>query len=56
MGHEVKSSDVEGTYDRHHYTDEKSAALEQLAALIERITNPPSGDNVVSIRRTAAAG
>jgi hypothetical protein len=31
---------VEGTYDRHSYTDEKRDALEKLAGMIERILNP----------------
>jgi hypothetical protein len=34
----------EGTYDRHSYADEKRDALEKLAALIERILNPPSSN------------
>jgi integrase len=40
LGHVI--SGVEGTYDRHSYIDEKRAALEKLAAMIERIVNPPS--------------
>ena len=30
---------VEGTYDRHRYTEEKGDALSRLAALIERVVN-----------------
>jgi integrase len=47
LGHVVKG--VEGTYDRHSYHVEKADALAQLAALIERIVNPPEG-NVVALR------
>jgi integrase len=36
---------VEGTYDRHDYTDQKGLALRQLATLIATIVNPPA-DNV----------
>jgi integrase len=35
---------VRRVYDRHQYTDEKRAALETLAALVERILHPPSGN------------
>jgi len=38
LGHVIAG--VEGVYDRHSYADEKRDALEQLAALIERILNP----------------
>jgi putative tryptophan/tyrosine transport system substrate-binding protein len=37
-------------YDRHHYAEEKAQALEQLAALVETIVNPPAGANVVPLR------
>jgi integrase len=47
LGHVVKG--VEGVYDRHPYFDEKADALARLAALIERIVNPPEG-NVVALR------
>jgi integrase len=46
LGHVVGG--VRGTYDRHEYLDEKAAALAKLAALIERIVNPPAG-NVVTL-------
>ena len=39
LGHVIAG--VEGTYDRHSYADEKRDALEKLAAIIERILNPP---------------
>src|SRR5258706_13461595 len=39
LGHVI--ADVERTYDRHSYSDEKRDALEKLAAMIDRILNPP---------------
>ena len=39
LGHVIAG--VEGTYDRHSYAEEKRDALETLAAMIERILNPP---------------
>jgi hypothetical protein len=39
LGHVIAG--VEGTFDRHSYTDEKRDALEKLAVMIERILNPP---------------
>jgi integrase len=39
LGHVI--SGVEGTYDRHSYAEEKRDALEKLAAMIERIVDPP---------------
>jgi integrase len=50
LGHTM--SGVRGTYDRYEYHREKQQAYEALAALIERIVNPPA-DNVRPIRRTA---
>lgn len=47
LGHVITG--VEGTYDRHGYLDEKGAALDALAALLERILEG-EGDNVVPIR------
>jgi integrase len=44
LGHIIGG--VRGVYDRHEFYDEKKKAYEGLAALIERITNPPP-DNVV---------
>ncbi len=46
LGHVI--SGVEGTYDRHSYADEKRDALEKLAAIIERVLNPPPS-NVATI-------
>jgi integrase len=46
MGH-AKGA-IEATYDRHRYDEEKAIALAKLAALIERIVNPPA-DNVVPL-------
>jgi integrase len=40
---------VRGTYDRYSFLPEKRAALDRLAALIERIVNPPP-DVVVSLK------
>jgi integrase len=39
---------VRSTYDRHAYRDEKACAFEALAALVERIVNPPAA-NVTSL-------
>jgi integrase len=52
LGHAIPG--VEGTYDRHHYAEEKAEALKLLAALVERIVNPPP-ENVVPIRSGRAA-
>jgi integrase len=41
---------VRGVYDRYAYYDEKKHAFEALAALVERIVNPPA-DNVVPMMR-----
>ena len=46
---------VEGVYDRYEYLDEKRDALTKLAALIERIINPPA-DNVSSLDERRAKG
>jgi integrase len=55
LGHVIRG--VRGVYDRHAYYDEKKHAFEALAALVERIVNPPA-DNVASIdeRRAARKG
>jgi integrase len=47
LGHVIGG--VRGTYDRHEYHAEKQYAFETLAALIERIVNPPKG-NVRQLR------
>ena len=41
LGHVIRG--IEGTYDRHHYEDEKHIALDALAKLIKQIV---SGDNL----------
>jgi hypothetical protein len=54
----MRSPASKGVYDRHHYAEEKGGALKQLAALVERIVNPPEA-NVVAMpearRRRAAS-
>jgi integrase len=50
LGHVIGG--VRGTYDRHRYQTEMLQAYEKLAALLERIINPPP-DNVVAIRGSA---
>lgn len=47
MGHVIGG--VRETYDRYEYLDEKRAAFEALAAVVDRIINPPA-DNVIPIR------
>jgi hypothetical protein len=51
LGHVIGG--VEGVYDRHRYDDEKAEALKALAALVERIINPPA-DNVVQLAEAVA--
>lgn len=46
LGHALQG--VRHTYDLHTYTPQKAAALEKLAALVDRILNPPAG-NVVDL-------
>jgi integrase len=50
LGHKLQG--VEGIYDRHSYAHEKADALQRLAALVDRILNPPTG-NVVTMARKA---
>jgi integrase len=50
LGHKIPG--VRGVYDRHEYVAEKRDALERLAALVERIINPPAG-NVIPLARSA---
>jgi integrase len=51
LGHVIAG--VEGTYDRHSYADEKRDALENLAAMIERILNPlPANVEVLGEHRS----
>ena len=51
LGHARRG--VEGIYDRHAYLDEKADALRRLAAVIEAIVRPPTG-NVVPLREGVA--
>jgi integrase len=46
LGHVMPG--VRGVYDRHEYLAEKRDALERLAALVEKIIEPPTG-NVVQL-------
>jgi integrase len=39
LGHKIRG--IEGVYNQHNYPTEKRDALEKLAAMIERIVNPP---------------
>jgi len=48
LGHVIGG--VRGVYDRHAFLDEKRHAFEALAALIERIIQPPS-ETVVPLRK-----
>ena len=48
LGHTLPA--IRATYDRHRYLDEMAHAFEALAALIERIVNPPAAD-VIAFRR-----
>jgi hypothetical protein len=49
LGHALPG--VPGVYNRYDYADEKADALQRLAAKIETIVNPPSGNNVVTFAR-----
>jgi integrase len=48
MGHAIAG--IEGIYDRFEYFAEKGDALNRLAALIQSIVNPPTG-NVVPMKQ-----
>jgi integrase len=50
LGHVLPG--VRGIYDRHEYAEEKRRAYDALAALIERIVNPPA-ENVTPLRKEA---
>jgi integrase len=47
LGHSL--GEIRTTYDVHEYLEEKSHALRELAALLDRIVNPPT-DNVRALR------
>ena len=53
LGH--KKGGVESIYDQFHYFRQKGQALEKLARSIERIVDPPTGNNVVPIKRRRKA-
>src|SRR5262249_11791032 len=48
LGHIIGG--IKGVYDRHSYFDEKRDAYDALAALLDRIINPPEG-NVTPLRK-----
>jgi integrase len=48
LGHAIPG--IEGVYDRHSYSQEKTDALKKLSGLMETILNPPKG-NVISISK-----
>jgi integrase len=48
LGHVLPG--IRATYDRHKYVEPKRHAFEALAALIERIVNPPPAGNVIVMR------
>jgi integrase len=50
LGHSIKG--IQKVYDRHSYFEEKAQALAKLAALIERIVNPPVA-NVVALEASS---
>jgi integrase len=52
VGH-VVGTRVGRTYNRFQYLDERRAALQQLADLIDEITNEPAGAEIVPLRRSA---
>jgi hypothetical protein len=55
LGHAITG--VEGTYDQHDYSDEKADALIRLAARVETIINPPTGNvkDLADARRRSRA-
>ncbi len=53
LGHVIPG--IRGTYNHHGYLTEKGAALEKLAAALERIIDPPPADEkVVDIHKAVA--
>jgi integrase len=52
LGHVIGG--VKGVYDRHSYFDEKQDAYDKLAALLDRIIHPPTG-NVTALRKNKRA-
>jgi hypothetical protein len=47
LGHLIGG--VRGVYDRHEYHREKKQAFDALAAMVERIVNPPAS-NITALR------
>ena len=54
LGHKLHG--VKKVYDRYDYLKEKSDALARVAALIETIVNPPTGNITVMRRKAKARG
>src|SRR5262249_28044556 len=52
LGHALPG--IRATYDRHDYRPEMQRAYDALAALIERIANPPRG-NITSLQKKKRA-
>ena len=52
LGHAVRG--IAGTYGHHDHREAKGAALERLAAEVQRIVDPPPEDKVVNLREAAA--
>jgi integrase len=53
LGHVIPG--IRGVYDRHGYVSEKRDALERLAALVDRILNPPA-ENVAVLSERRRVG
>jgi integrase len=53
LGHALPG--IRGTYDRHDYQPEMKRAYNALAALIERIANPPKGNIIAPLPKTRPA-
>jgi integrase len=49
LGHAM--GQIRATYDKHHYLHEKRDAFAKLAALIDRIVNPPTGNVIAMSQR-----
>jgi integrase len=50
LGHVIEG--VRGVYNRYEYLNEKRAAFEALAGLVDGILDPPQADNVVPLRNS----
>ena len=51
LGHAVKG--ISGHYNHHDFEESNGAALERLAAEVQRIVDPPPEDKVIDIRKAA---